>query len=176
MKRKRSLDEKDSCVKIILQWLKKYFWEKWLWGISALSGALGMPAFFNKTLQESISISYAALIFLLVIIIGLCYGIFVEIIKQRVKEKEHPVYFEYNNDIFDGCKYEWVWDYVDTKDGWCLGRIVQKCLNCDFEIVNGLCQECDTGSIVSKSREEIKAYISREIDTKYDDVRGIEVT
>ena len=149
--------------------LNKWFWEKWWVGIVFLWGILGVPTFIIGLLQEKVTMTYGHMVFIVLVLLGLCWGLFVEISRRKLKEKSRPAYCDYISDIFDGCKYQWVWDYDDKRQGWRLGRCVQNCLNCNFQFLEGRCKCENPGELTRhKSRQEILTYIRVEIQHRYD--------
>jgi hypothetical protein len=45
--------------------IKKHFWEKWLWGVSTLPIILGIPAFFVDTLKSDMHVSLVWVVLLI---------------------------------------------------------------------------------------------------------------
>lgn len=154
---------------MILDRLKKHFWEQWWKGTTFIIVALGFPAFLTKKLTTSISISLGIIFLLILIIIALSWGHFINFVNIRKK----PKFYSYKEEYFPikrgdpDIKYRWQYIYSYSTLKYRIDQISAYCPKDDSRIVGLTCCTCSEMFTVVLDDKKVKARIEAQIRSKF---------
>ena len=153
---------------MIIDWVKKHFWEQWWKGVTFIVVALGIPTFVIQKLKILITIPLGIFLILFLIIFALAWGHIVSLFENKKK----PKFYNYKEEHFPikpgdpNIKYRWQYVYSQGTSKYRISQISAYCPKDDSKII-GL--TCSCGEVFTAVLDEkaVKARIETQIRTKY---------